>query len=277
LLVIINLLNEKLKTALSITREIETGGHSPLEVITTDFKKYIVKTGQGKEPPYYLISELLCQQFLSLWKIPTPEVDIINIDRSIIQINLSDKHKLFHFDKPCFGSEVLAPMVEVTKFTELTGKKSLKRIVNPVDFFKIALFDIWVENDDRKPGNYNLLFRAEPKNRYQIYAIDHAFTFTTQNYDQLDPTYGVTNTFNDSILYGPIAKPLFGIVRAYNIDWRQYFYESVNACEKNFVKIVQNLPEDFKLNANITAKLAEFLFHTERNGQVIQEFYSRLK
>ena len=60
---------------------------------------------------------------------------------------------------------------------------------------KIALFDILVENDDRKPTNNNIIVQVVDK-KYYFNAIDHAYVFNSLNYENLNPSYGVTNTYN---------------------------------------------------------------------------------
>ncbi len=64
--------------------------------------------------------------------------------------------------------------------------------MNPRDVFHITLFDTWVENEDRKPTNYNLIL--EPyQNGFKVLPIANAFIFSTMSYQDLKPEFVSVN------------------------------------------------------------------------------------
>ena len=96
--------------------------------------------------------------------------------------------------------------IELNNFIEAKNKASQKRVLNSDDIFKIALFDLWVENEDRRPTNNNILLCPD-KRGLILNAIDHAFTFSKLNFNEL--TYNTLNfSDNDSILYSTLAKSI---------------------------------------------------------------------
>ena len=262
------------RKAISIIKEIPTEGHSPLLVLADDYKKYIVKTTRGRLPDYYLINEFLCHQLLNYWEIPTPEIVAISIDKTILPDNLSHFNKASYFDNICFGSKFHDDAYELNEFVSLQRRKDLSAITNSEVLFLIALFDIWVENDDRKPTNNNILLSSKK----EIIAIDHAFVFSSISYMDLKPEY-VSSSYNDSILHSPIGLSLIKNTKV-NEGWlseiKQKFYLCIKNCKDNYNEIYQTIPPELEFSQNLSNKIFDFLFNDDRNEQVFTEFISRL-
>jgi len=92
------------------------------------------------------------------------------------------------------------------------------------DFLRIALFDIWLSNEDRNHNNFNLLLSKSSEKFYFFYAIDHVNIFNTSSL-----SHGLYEiSVNESILKTELAKILF-------------------SKNKNTKKIVTNLVENFYL------------------------------
>lgn len=59
----------------------------------------------------------------------------------------------------------------------IKSKADFKQYINPEDLIKIAIFDLWVDNNDRgKSGNFNLLVSTK-LGKTAYYAFDNAFAF----------------------------------------------------------------------------------------------------
>ena len=181
-----------LKT-ISLLDEIPTEGHSPLLVIANDFNAYYVKNNKGQHPAYFLINEIICHYLLKAWGINTPEIAAVNIDKSIIHKELSNFHKLYFYDNICFGSKRINDAQEMNELSRINSKTDYNKLIEPLDFIKIALFDIWVENTDRKPTNPNILFGLK-NDKIDAVAIDHAFALDALAYKDLYKS-GVSLTF----------------------------------------------------------------------------------
>lgn len=263
------------RKAISIIKEITTEGHSPLLVLADDYEKYIIKTTRGRHPDFYLINEFLCHQFLNLWNIPSPDIIAVFVDKSILPGNLSNFNKPSYFDNICFGSKFIESAYELNEFISTPKSKDFKKIKNVEVLYLIALFDIWVENDDRKPTNNNILLSPS----LNLVAIDNAFVFSSMSYEDLNADF-VSSSYNDTILHSPIGQSLINKVKPDN-EWlndiKDNFYLCIENCKHNYIGILGTIPEELGFVPALSNKIFDFLFNEQRNEQVFTEFISRLK
>lgn len=258
--------------SISVIEEIPTEGHSPLKV----YCQYYIKNTRGKTPDFNIINEFVCHYLLKLWQIPTPEIAAIKLLPERLPEDLSQWHKKHYYNTVTFGSKSVPNSTELNKFVEVQGKVDIKKLVSPEIIVKLGIFDIWVENTDRKPSNSNILLVQNSK-MLEIWAIDNAFTFDSQNYTNL--YMGITNTYDQSILYTDFAQTVIKLY-AKNQNWhemvREYFYICIASCQQNFDKIVNNLPKELEFDDKLQKALSNFLFNETRNKQVFEEFLTRL-
>ena len=265
----------------SILREFPTEGHSPLLVLGSDYEMYVAKNDKGKEPPFALINECLAAHCLNRWQIATPNLKLVNIAKELIiaQDNLSNNHRSHYYDVPCFGSKFVKNSVDVNALLVTDKKKAYSKILNPLDIFHITLFDTWVENDDRKPTNYNLIL--EPNvNKFRILPIDNAFIFSTMSYQYLNPDYGVSVSVNDHLLVselGHLIKKNTTIDDNFINNEREYFYLCLERSEQGFDDFMNQVAGFYTIDADSISNLKSFLFNEERNNNVFDEYVYRLK
>lgn len=245
-------------------------------VVGEDHKLYYAKSCK-RIPDYCMLSEFLCHYFLQLWGIPSPAVAAMNIDRALLPTGLSQTHRLHYFEHPCFASAHIEHCIEVTDALKFDNAL-VRKIVNLSDVLKLALFDIWIENDDRKPTNLNMLLAPAAGNNFTLVAIDHSFTFSTMSYDQLDPEY-IGSSFNDSILLSEIGQSAITNVNV-NQAWidnaRSNFYLCIQSCRDNINNIAAAILGQFGFTPDLQAHIQRFLISDERNEKVFEEFLSRL-
>jgi hypothetical protein len=262
--------------AISVIEEVKTDGHSPLIVVGSDYCEYFVKNTRGRNPDFSIINEFLCHYLLRLWDIPTPEIAVVRLLPEKLPGNLSQWHKRHFYETITFGSKRIDYSVELNNFIDVHGKPALKRLINPEVIVKLGLFDIWVENTDRKPTNTNILLVSANEN-FEVYAIDNAFTFDSLNYKNL--FLGITNTYDQSILNTDFAKSVI-LNCSKQEDWyeslREYFYFCIESSQQSFSEIVDNLPEELRFTLDLQQEIQDFLFNEERNKQVFEEFLTRL-
>ena len=254
----------------------EAGGtvHSPLVVLGSDYNSYFLKTPKDLSPEINIINEFLANGLLNLWNIKTPQAAMLSLDANLLPKNISPNHKYHYFKRTCFGSRSLENAVDLSELNLMPNQRYFHNIN---DFFKIALFDIWVENDDRKPSNFNLMAKTD-SNKYHIYAIDHCFIFSSLNYKDLNPNH-LSVSFNDSILETSFMKIMYN--RVIKKDWfvnlKDYFYFSIERCKIDFTKIINCIPNDLGLDNYSIEKIYRFLFSDTRNKKVFEEFCGRFK
>lgn len=264
----------------SIIKELPTEGHSPLLVLGSDFKMYVAKNDKGKQPPYSLINECLGSYFFNHWDIVTPSVKIIEIAKELVdnQDGLSNNHRTHYYNTPCFGSEFVDNAIDVNALLVTDKKKAFNKLQNPIDVFHITLFDTWVENDDRKPTNYNLILEPAEK-KFNVIPIDNAFIFSTMSYSDLNPEF-VSVSVNDHLLVsdlGYLVKKNIAVTNNFINKEREYFYLCIERCKHNFDAFMAQVICFYNVDSDSVVSLKEFLFNEDRNNKVFDEYVYRLR
>lgn len=265
--------------ATSFIKEIKTDGHSPLLVLANDFNAYYVKNTKGHNPSISIINEFICHYLLKIWGIKTPDIAAVKVETDILQDNLSNFHKPYFYENICFGSKEMDNVIEMNNFIEINKKADFNIFQKPDDLLKLCLFDIWVENDDRKPSNPNVLF--EVGNKINIVAIDNAFTFARMNYKDLYRIKEtVSQSFNDNLFHSEFVKEIFKYINKQNDfinEISKYFYLCIEKSKENFNKIVNNIPITLGFTEELQKILFNFLFNKNRNKRVLFNFFSYIK
>jgi hypothetical protein len=264
--------------AISIIEEIRTDGHSPLKVIGNNRLIYVVKNSRGQIREREIINEFIANYLLQLWKLPTANCSLVNVPPELIKgQGFSNSHKTHYYDNLCFGSEWIENATDLSNFLISNRNGTYNKLINPLDFLRITLFDEWVENDDRKPTNYNLVLLPDSK-KYKIIPIDHAFIFSTMNYEYLKPEL-YSPRGNDHLLVsdlGTLIKRLHPIDKELIYREKEYFYLCIELCQKHVDDIFQIITTHFNVDQNKINHVKTFLFNMDRNEKVFKEHIYRL-
>lgn len=141
---------------------------------------------------------------------------------------------------------------------------------------EIALFDLWLGNEDRNENNYNLLY--DISGGYRFVPIDHAATFN----------FGIPGeklsllTENESLIGTPMFRKLFSRkeVSHFGSDAavKNKFYFCVGKCFENLETIVAEMPEDWQIEPKIlTENLRQTIFHESWLKEVWSTFLEYLQ
>lgn len=263
---------------ISAGEEIQTTGNSPVKVITEDYEMYLAKNSKLKNPACDMINELLANCFLKLWNLRTPDMAILDFSQELLLPEYSkDNHKPAFYQKPLFGSKWKENAIDSNNFFSLKSKYDHRNFNNPLDIFKIGLFDIWVENDDRKPTNHNLLFVENDEQKFDIVPIDHCYIFSTMNYQNL-----LAEDFcpiaNENLLITDLAKSLKSIKhqnRKWDAEDKEYFYLCISECKKYFDDIIYCIPEEWNFTEVDAKSVRNLLFNQDRNRQVFKDYLEK--
>lgn len=255
-----------LSTIEEVHKIFKTAGSSPLLVTCDDFNDWVCKYDRF---PKYLFNELFASEFAKLWNINTPETAFIKVKTEHIPFDKYPQLQPAYFEKQCFGSLYLKNTKEIDlSIVPLFREKSFRdKIQHKSDFLKIALFDIWLANEDRNYNNFNLLLHYSPNNLYFFYAIDHVNIFNSSFLN-----YGITElTEDETIIKTELAKLLFGNVRKLTeiVDKLvDNFYLCTIECEENLDVIFDLLPDSWLIDkADIRLKMQQHLFNDEWKKQ----------
>lgn len=168
-------------------------GEEPVLTMCSDLNEYICKYVRTSGPQYKLVCEIIGAIFAQKWGIKTPEFALIKL--------LPEHWTPFRniiLSAPAFGSKVQQCVIDVTS----TWNRAIRITCElQQQILTIALFDLWVANEDRNWNNANLLYDLDSND---FIVIDHGCIFNTATFD-----YKLSLlTENESILYSELAHSI---------------------------------------------------------------------
>jgi hypothetical protein len=226
-----------------IIKKYETAGSLPVKIWGDDLEYYICKYPRyGGD--FRLVNEYLGNRFAGLWGIPVPEMVQVIVPREHIPDEMLGGGLTYaNMEQPLVGFREHEDVVELMdKFSSGISLSDLRKYHKPT-FLTIAMFDLWLSNDDRNINNMNLLISLANDVIHPI-AIDHERIFNTG--DLARDIYMLS--FEDSILYSDLAHRLFkkSATTAQLID---EICASLNnnctACNENIDEIVREIPGEW--------------------------------
>jgi hypothetical protein len=256
------------QTIITLIRQIDTDGHSPYMALAEGFKPIIVKPQNNIYDKLSLQKEFVCNLLLQYFKINTPKAYCCQLAPAIQKVNNDIR---LQYSAYYYGSELIKPQYELNELFQLKGKTILRNFKELDTFIKIALFDIWIENDDRKARNSNLLCQVI-NNQYHFCAIDHAFTFATMPFESLSDAC-VSFSDNDSILYAACGRNILShlnINKDFIIYIKEYFYFCIYELAQQFDLLLASIPSYFALNDTEQASLKAYLFSEQRIKEALE-------
>lgn len=238
-----------------------------------DFANYYIKFVLDENEYCGLVYEIVCNQLAKYLEINTPEIALALAGNVVENNENVMKNYLLSSNSICFASKEIEQHKMISDADEIKDKPTFNKYLDPAQFLKIALFDLWVSQDDRNKTNYNLLVEV-CNDGFNFYAIDHYHCFggtAKFNYDfsklKVDPYKSImTSTFGISIRNYLVNPQIFdNIVESFsNIDLKQ------------IKKIVQNvfkqLPANWNIDPNLQGIIISLLTNKARNNQVIEIF-----
>lgn len=148
-------------------------GEEPVLVACNDHQSYICKYTRYSGSANKLVCELIGAIFAKTWMLHTPEIAIVKVRREHIPHNMSGSY----FSIPILGSQQQQNVVDITPATVpliIPNEKLCRQLL------QIALFDLWLSNEDRNANNANLMYDMVNDN---IIAIDYGCCFNTATFD----------------------------------------------------------------------------------------------
>lgn len=240
---------KKLKSIQEIHKLYTTSGSSPILVTCDDFNEWVCKYDRQTNN---LFNELISSEFAKIWKINTPESALVLVNKEHVPLA---KYPALHphlFNKECFGTKLLENSIDVNLSAIPLFKEPsfINKIQNKSDFLKIALFDIWLSNEDRHYNNNNLLIHSNSNNFKFFFAIDHVCIFNSSTLH-----IGLTElTEDDTIINTDIAALLFKDKKKLtaivdNLD--RILYLCTKVCEEKLDEILELVPLSWGIDIDL--------------------------
>lgn len=251
-------------TASSEVLKIYQTGDRPILVLCSDGYHYICKY---KKPGYSanrLVYELVGSEFARLWKIATPHSALILNDPII----WDDKGITHDLTAPLWGSRKMDSVYDLSDINcnQIPPTKDSLR-----ELLTIALFDLWMANEDRTCNNYNLLYDMK---KGKIVSIDYGGVFNSGIIN--NPVYQLNE--QDSIISSNLCDSLKKAdVETVSRTLYSSYLKCVSNCKKTYKHILSSIPTEWCIdNSLFEAKLNELFDENWVNG-VWDNFNSILK
>ncbi len=204
---------------------------------------------------------------------------LVNLKREHVPENLLGMGLTYRgIQNDLVGSKLLTDVTEIVDSLSEGISDSELRKFDRKEFLKIALFDIWLSNDDRNTGNMNLPMGINEASIVPI-AIDHEKIFNSGS--PLVKIYELS--FEDSLFYSKLYHRLFKSRKKYlsiieEISSSLHHYQA--RCFENLQKIVDSIPEEWGYHSDeIFESLKQGIFSEDWLTTVkrtFQEFTSQM-
>lgn len=150
----------------NFNRAITNGVTKPALITKKEGKQYIIKFLHADCNGKVLFNELVAYKLAKLLNVPTPECELLELNKNIIDNNVYFQ-EIHAQPCICFASEYLKGVTAISPPLLQTSQ-------NTHDIPSIILFDQIIMNEDRSVNPGNLLYSAKDK---KIVAIDHSHIF----------------------------------------------------------------------------------------------------
>ena len=167
-------------------------GEEPVLVECSDRNAYVCKYSRYSGSASKLVCELVGSMLARTWALNTPDLAII----SVLPQHTPSDISASYFQLPSFGSKLMRNVIDITP-TTISQLPQSERLCKQL--LRIALFDMWVANEDRNANNANLMYDVLSDN---LIAIDFGCIFNTATLDY--PLSQLTET--DSILTSDLFR-----------------------------------------------------------------------
>ena len=225
-------------------------GDRPILVLCSDGSHYICKYKQPGYGAYKLLNELVGGVFAKTWGIATPMMSLV-VNDPIIWDDAGISHDPV---APLLGSRKMEDICDLGEFNcnqVEVSRGTLSQLLH------IALFDLWMANEDRTCNNYNLLYDLKEK---RLISIDYGGIFNSGILN--NPMYQLNAA--DSI----VSSDLFCRLKSANTQkslsgMHIKFLRVVAKCKKAVPVILGSIPQEWEVEKTTLERKLQELFATE--------------
>lgn len=248
-----------------LLEEIPTDGHAPLKFICSTNEIYFCKylNSFKRLELNCLAYEVVANFLLTKLDISTPEIALVTVSPNTLNKKKIRFNRRLREGNICFGSKEISPVQELQAIQDFS-KNDFNKLLNPEDIIKIALFDLWVDNQDRgrifEDGiNYNILIE-QVGSKQKIIAFDNAFIFGgIEDIGTFNPTRVVST--RNKLVATPFYKKVIKFID--NKKFNHTVNNFVPLLEQNFKQeiseIIRQLPQEWHLTKNLDERINDFL------------------
>ena len=256
-----------LHSANAIERSYRTG-EEPVLVSCSDRNVYICKYMRSSAAAYKLACEVIGNQMAEAWGIDTPRAAFVKIAPAHWQ----DFGKLPHSSAMTIGSCRRENVMDITP-TNYSFVSSNRNVLRQL--LHIALFDLWIANEDRNANNANLLYDI---GKPGLISIDYGCILNTATYEYpLSPLTGTDSILSSELFCHLRSCATDTDIRTIVSEMKRTYADRLTECQARVPVILDAIPKSWNIPASlIQAKLSE-LFDLRWTQSVWNCFVEYLK
>lgn len=240
-------------------------GEEPVLVLCSDWEAYVCKYNRYSGSANKLACEWIGVQLASKYGLKVPPFRLVKVKREHVIDGMSPSF----FTRTCVGSRLLDSVIDVTPYANMGFSPSRKLLL---DLLNIALFDIWVSNEDRNNNNSNLLYDI---NQNCFVPIDFGCIFNTATFD-----FPLSElTYNDTILQSALFQKIRGNMTADSVMSEVALLLGNlkrMPAKVNVDSLMQTFPDDWCTNKEQIQEKVNELFTQHWMNRVEQTFMNYL-
>lgn len=245
-----------------IERQFYTG-EQPVLVTCSDVNTYVCKYMRSSAAAYKLACELIGARMAKAWQLNTPDAALVKIKPSHWE-GTSLSHSI---SASSLGTRWLDGVIDITPSTYAQVPANTDTLYQ---LMKIALFDLWIANEDRNANNANLMYNVLNN---QFVSIDYGCIFNTATFEY--PLSQLTST--DSILCSDLFIHLTqsiesSIFKQLTERLIMEYDRSIQQCRLIHLEIIEDIPEEWKLPQPVIKDKISQLFDKEWVAEVWNNF-----
>ena len=258
--------NLPILNSIDVIRKQYPTGEEPVLVMCSDMNFYMCKYIRHSASNQKLACELIGAKMAMVWRLNVPKISLVKI---------KSEHWPSFFVRPKTMTTMLGS--RYLDAVEYVLPSTFDKLAKTSEMFnqllKIALFDLWMANEDRNSNNSNLLYDISNKS---LVPIDFGCILNTADFQS--PLMQLTAT--DTIINSPLFKYLSNGISSQGIqkvkdDLQKSYAIFLNQCRSQIDAISKEIPSDWSISAkDVTNKLLQ-LFEpawTERVWDNFEEY-----
>lgn len=264
--------NLKMLHSIQNIEKIFDTGDKPVLVECSDLNAYVCKHNNGRTPAMKLFVEWISHGLLSGFQVPLASRELVQIKQEHV-IGTANCQPVFFKNMPLFATRFLEEALEWSQF----NLKDQKLITNKNDLIKIAIFDLWMGNEDRSFNNFNLLTHSTEKG-LEIVPIDHGACLNSLMFSDQRKLHGIS--YNESLIdtdeFRILVKPILKNLKDAD-DFINSLYVCMPESKKIYDEQVLAIPKEWNIPKSFIDELRENLFHKEWLSETKSHFLSYIK
>lgn len=259
-----------------VSKRFDTSGSRPLLVHASDLEYYICKYPFYPRDPK-LLNEYLAFHFARIWNIRIPDLGIVQVHREHLPPEmLGMQLSYLSIENPLVGLKQVEDVMELIDPASEGISDSILKKHSKLEFLKIALFDLWLSNEDRNCGNMNLLVNFQDDVIAPI-AIDHEKIFNSGS--PFGQIYALS--YEETLFYSRLFHCLFRSRRKNNLDMFDQIGASlqpyVSRCQQELKTIVDGIPREWGFDSDeIYEALSNGVFSPDWIEEVARTYHEYL-